>query len=98
MVLHIDPEKRELRELKEAAIWRRKRVVEIGCGDGRLTERLANLGARIDAIDPEAKLIRAARRRKPARLAARIRYHVGKAEHLPAGNGSVDRVVFAWSL
>lgn len=98
MPLHIDPERNEVRALDAATDWRGRKVIEIGCGEGRLTLRLAGLGAFVDAYDPEAKLIRAARREKPARLAKRIRYHVGKAEHLRARDQSVERVLFAWSL
>lgn len=98
MPLHVDPDQDELRAIAAATDWRGRKVIEIGCGDGRLTLRLAGLGALVDAYDPEARLIRAARRQKPAKFVKRIRYHVGHAEHLPARDESVDRVIFAWSL
>ena len=98
MPLHVDPDQNELRAIAAATDWRARKVIELGCGDGRLTLRLAGLGASVDAYDSEARLIRLARRQKPVRFAKRIRYHVGHAEHLPVRDGSVDRVVFAWSL
>lgn len=98
MSLRIDPEQNEVRALKGVTDWRHKRVLEIGCGEGRLTLRLARLGAIVDAIDPEAKLIRAARRALPRRFAKRIRYHVGKAERLDPPDESFDLVVFSWVL
>lgn len=98
MALHIDPELNEVRALKQVADWHRKRVIEIGCGDGRLTLRLARLGALVHAIDPDAKLIRTARQSLPKRFAWRVRYHVGKAEHLDQANDSFDLAVFAWAL
>jgi len=98
MPLRIDPEQNEVRALQRVADWRRKRVLEVGCGDGRLTLRLARLGAVVHAIDPDAKLIRAARRNLPRRFASRIRYRVGTAEQLKHPNESFDLVVFAWVL
>jgi 2-polyprenyl-3-methyl-5-hydroxy-6-metoxy-1,4-benzoquinol methylase len=98
MTVRIDPEENEVRALKRVADWRRKRVIEIGCGDGRLTLRLAKLGAIIHAFDPDAKLIRAARRNLPKRFGQRVRYHVGKGEQLNHADESFDLVVFAWAL
>ena len=98
MGIEIDPEQNEVRALERVTNWRRERVIEIGCGDGRLTLRLVGLGAFVTAIDPDAKLIRTARKKLPKRFAKRIRYHVGKAEHLDHANESFDLAVFAWSL
>ncbi len=98
MAIDIDPEQNEIRALERATHWRHARVIEIGCGDGRLTLRLARLGAVVHAIDPDAKLIRTARGKLPKRFAKRVRYHVGKAEHLDYPNESFDLAVFAWAL
>ena len=106
MAIIIDPERREIEALKQAADWRGARVLpgpdartgEIGCGDGRLTLRLAQLGARVTAFDPDRALIRQARRNLPKRWAARVKYYAGSAEVLKHRDESFDRVVFAWSL
>lgn len=99
MTIRIDPEENELRALRKIGVdWKNKHVLEIGCGDGRLTLRLARLGANIQAIDPNAKAIRAARRNKPARFADRIHYSVGNARQLRSKSEAFDIVVFAWSL
>jgi ubiquinone/menaquinone biosynthesis C-methylase UbiE len=98
MSIAVDPQQRELRALARAVRWRGRRVLEIGCGDGRLTLRLASLGARISAIDPNAAAIRSARRRLPRRDASRVRYRVAQAERLPYRACEFDTVVFAWAL
>jgi len=98
LAIRVDPEQNEVRALERVTNWRGKRVIELGCGDGRLTLRLARMGAFVSAIDPDAKLIRTARRRLPKRFARRIRYHVGKAEHLDHANESFELAVLAWSL
>ena len=98
MTLRVDPENNEVRALKEMAEWRGKRVLEIGCGNGRLTRRLAKLGAQVDALDPDKTLIATARKELPARYSDRIRFKVGSVENLKYSQQTFDIVVFAWSL
>lgn len=98
MPLRIDPEENELRALRRATNWRRKKVLEIGCGEGRLSLRLARLGAQVVAIDPDRSLITKARRQLPARFADRVRYRVGRAENLEFPSQSFDLVIFSWSF
>lgn len=99
MAIKVDPEERELHELEHATRWRGMRVLEIGSGDGRLTRRLARLGAAsIQALEPDAKQVTAARAALPRRLARRIAYHVGHAQRLPYRAQEFDCVVFAWAL
>ncbi len=99
MTLNIDPAKLELKFLRQAASWRGKRLLEIGCGDGRLTLRLASLGpARIDALDPDPAKVRLARRLLPAALKRLIHYGVGQAQHLKFPPSTFDIVIVSWAL
>jgi ubiquinone/menaquinone biosynthesis C-methylase UbiE len=98
MRVRLDPNRTEVEALKHAAEWRLKRVLDVGCGDGRLTLRLAGLGALLHGIDPDRKLIREARQRLPRRFAGRVRYSVGDAQDLRLPDGTFDAVVFSWSL
>jgi len=98
MALRIDPEKNEVQALKAMTGWHNKRVLEIGCGNGRLTRRLANLGAQVEAIDPDRKLIAVAKKDVPARLSDRIRFKVGSALDLKYPNQTFDIAVFSWVL
>jgi ubiquinone/menaquinone biosynthesis C-methylase UbiE len=98
MTLRVDPEQNEVRALKSVTGWRGTRVLEIGCGDGRLTLRLARLGAIVHASDPKTEVIAKARKNLPKRFAGRVRYKVGQAERLEYRDESFDAVVFAWSL
>jgi 2-polyprenyl-6-hydroxyphenyl methylase/3-demethylubiquinone-9 3-methyltransferase len=98
MALHVDPEGNEVRALERVADWRRKRVIEIGCGGGRLTLRLAALGASVHALDPDPNAVRLARRALPGRYTSRVRYRVGDATQLKVPDESFDIAIFAWSL
>jgi ubiquinone/menaquinone biosynthesis C-methylase UbiE len=98
MAITLDPQERELRALARLVPWRGQRVLEIGCGDGRLTRRLAGLEARVTAIDPDSSEIRKARAALRRRDARRIIYRVGRAERLSYRPHEFDAVVFAWAL
>ena len=99
MALVMDPAGEEIRALKKITDWRGKRVLEAGCGNGRLTLRLAGLGAtKILAVDPDPTAIRAARKALPEKYKERIEYRVGNAEHVKQKAAQFDIVVFSWVL
>ena len=94
----IDPEGRETRALARVTRWRGASVLDVGCGDGRLSLRLARLGAKVVGIDPAASDIRSARQKLPRRYWNRIEYHVGTGTRLKQPTASFDVVLFSWSL
>ena len=98
MSIIIDPEGKEIDALRRLAKWRGAHVLEVGCGDGRLTLRLAQLGAQVVAFDPKRSLIRKARRKLPRQFAKQIKYYSGSKGILKYPAESLDVVVFAWSL
>ena len=70
----------------------------MGCGEGRLTEGLAQEAAHVLAFDPDAEAVEKGRTALPAELADRVSFLVASAEQLEIAPGSFDLVVFSWSL
>ena len=60
MSLFKDPERTERKYLHKFADFATKRVIEIGCGDGRLTWQYAKHTKFVAGIDLEANDLRAA--------------------------------------
>jgi ubiquinone/menaquinone biosynthesis C-methylase UbiE len=94
----LDPEGAHLAALRRLADFRGRRVLEMGCGEGRLSVGIAADAAELVAFDPDRKSIAAARRALGAELAARVDYRVASAQELEIERSSFDLVVFSWSL
>ncbi len=71
------------------------RLLDIGCGAGRLTHELAKRGANVTGIEPDP--IQAAKNRE-AEPVAGVTFVEGRAQELAAGDGSMDGVFFKYSL
>lgn len=92
----IDPEEHELTAVLEALPRRRgSRVLEIGCGDGRLTRRYASHVGSVLAIDPDEASIAALR---AGGVDANVDAHAWPVDRVAAAEGSFDAVLFSWSL
>ncbi len=74
------------------------RVLELGCGDGRLTFRYAQKAASVLAVDPDADVIERARAALPRELADTVTFAVTGAEEVDAPRASFDLALFSWSL
>lgn len=94
----LDPEGAHLAALLRLADFTGLRVLEMGCGDGRLTPGIAERAASVLAFDPEADKVAVAQRTLPAELRERVAFRVAAAEALEVEPGSFDLVVFSWAL
>lgn len=95
----LDPEGAHLAALLRLAEFRDRHVLEVGCGDGRLTTGIAAVGAaRILAFDPDAAAVERACRSLPAELAARVTFKIASATEIDLEPSSFDFVLFSWSL
>jgi len=93
-----DPERTEVRVLRRHVPFMGARILDIGCGEGRLTRRIAGVARAVVAIDPNAALIARAKQLTPASLQEKVRYRTGAAEHLRLAPQSFEVAVFSWSL
>ena len=94
----IDPEGAELVALGKVVDFAGLRVLEVGCGDGRLTWRYAGQASSVLATDPDESSIRRARRLRPPELRDRVRFSVAGATDFKTPRSSVDLAFFSWSL
>jgi ubiquinone/menaquinone biosynthesis C-methylase UbiE len=76
-----------------AGLDRGSRVVEVGCGTGKLTEELVACGLRIEAVDPGRNLIELARRR--VNDSELVRFHLGRFEDVSLPERRFDAIFAA---
>ena len=98
MTVREDPEGTEIKLIEKYATFKGKDVLEVGCGNGRLTFQYAASTRSVHAIDASARDLAEARKAIPKSLARKIRFRVGRGESLHLEDESVDLVFFAWSL
>jgi ubiquinone/menaquinone biosynthesis C-methylase UbiE len=94
----IDPDGVESVTIRELVDLRGLRIVEIGCGDGRLTFECAREAASVLAFDSDEDSIRKARQATPDALRRRIRFEVADAAAIELPKGEFDLALFSWSL
>lgn len=98
MHLQKDPEHNETRHLRDFADFAGKRVLEVGCGEGRLTWRYASASSLTLGLDPDRNALRVARMDCPSNLAKRVHFINAHAEHIPFRKETFDIAILAWSL
>jgi len=105
MSVQLDPQGREIRALLQVAgEFDGKHVLEIGCGDGRLTWRYAQRAASVVGIDPNADKIARAISMTPEDYIGRLDLRVSDLEAfalawLKEQPGVLfDLVLLSWSL
>jgi ubiquinone/menaquinone biosynthesis C-methylase UbiE len=75
-----------------------KRVLEVGCGAGRLTAFAAERAASVYAFDPNAENVAAARAALDDEQRRRVRFAVHDAEALDVPRARFDIALCGWSL
>lgn len=76
MAMTLDPEAAETKVIHGLVDFRTRGVLEIGCGDGRLTWRFADQAASVLAIDPKEADIAVAKERTPDALKSKVSFKV----------------------
>jgi ubiquinone/menaquinone biosynthesis C-methylase UbiE len=75
-----------------------KRVLEVGCGKGRLTTLAAARASSVYAFDPSAENVAAARAALTSEQLRRVRFAVHDAEALDVARELFDIAICGWSL
>ena len=94
----VDAEGAHVAAIQRATDIRNRRILEVGCGEGRLTWGMAPVAASVLAFDPDAAYVATARAFCPEELQEKVRFEVARAEEIEVPAQSVDLVFFSWSL
>ena len=97
-MLQQDPEGTEGRTLHKFADFDGRRVLEIGCGDGRLTWKYAGKTRSVIALDLELDDLRIAMADRTASAPPIASFLQADSLHLPFQKEKFDIAVLAWSL
>jgi ubiquinone/menaquinone biosynthesis C-methylase UbiE len=93
-----DPEQNETKNLRKFIDVAGKRLLEIGCGEGRLTWRYAGAARSVTGIDVDRNALRVATYDRPEDLENKVHFINSQAEHLPFRKETFDIALLAWSL
>lgn len=96
-----DPEQAETRAIHELVEFSDRDVLEVGCGDGRLTWRYADRTRSVLALDPDAAAIEQARAHLddlPEERRPRVIFQVADITHEALPAAAFDVALLAWSL
>jgi SAM-dependent methyltransferase len=98
MPAFVDPETIEDNILHALADFRSTRVLEIGCGDGRMMRHYVPQSALAVGLDLDRDEMMLSREDHLKPWQRRVRLVQGRAEALPFPDASFDLVIFGWSL
>ncbi len=94
-----DPEGFEQKILHKYANFANMRVLEVGCGEGRLTWKYAGASALTVGIDPDHDALRVARAdAQDKSCGTRVHFAGAGARQIPFVNETFDIAILAWSL
>jgi cyclopropane fatty-acyl-phospholipid synthase-like methyltransferase len=101
MEIEFDPQGRETSALlSQTGALQGKSVLEIGCGDGRLTWRYALAAARVVGIDPDGEKVVKAIQDRPVEIDDKVQFLASDLfTYTQANPGErFDLALLSWSL
>lgn len=98
MTVQRDSERNESKYLHRFADFTDKRVLEIGCGEGRLTWQYARETQSTIGIDSDSDALRVATSDKPHALENKVHFLCAASEYLPFSKETFDLAILAWSF
>lgn len=94
MPLVVDPDGVELETIRGLFDLRGKRVLDVGCGEGRLSFACAEAGADVFGFDADEEAVEVAR----SRARPGVRFEVADAAEIELPRRKFDLALFSWSL
>jgi ubiquinone/menaquinone biosynthesis C-methylase UbiE len=98
MTIQKDIERNETKYLHKFVDFTRKQILEIGCGEGRLTWQYAEAPRSTVGIDLAADALRVALIDRPADLQNKVYFSRAMSEQLPFSKETFDIAILAWSF
>ncbi len=95
MARTVDPQGRELELIERIADWAGKDVLDVGCGEGRTSRRLARRAATVLGVDPDQAAVARAR---AGGTSDTCRFQAADVLDLALPPASFDLVVFSRSM
>ena len=96
-MLH-DPEQVETHAIQELVSFTDADVLEVGCGDGRLTWRFAEQARTVLALDPKPEAITTAQASCSPALRQQVTFQAADITTVALDPAAYDVVVLSWSL
>jgi ubiquinone/menaquinone biosynthesis C-methylase UbiE len=98
MTIQKDSEKNETKYLHKLVEFTNQRVLEIGCGEGRLTWQYAKETHSTVGIDLDAGSLRVATIDRSSDLENKVYFSRAMSEQLPFSKEMFDVAILAWSF
>lgn len=99
MAILYESDEKIQRLLEKYVDYNGKRVIDIGCGDGKLALSIAASTEKTIGIDPDLEDIKVARQNTPATLADRVEFYDTSIEDfIPKTDSLFDVALYLWSL
>ena len=98
MTFQKDAEQNEIRALRKLVDFKDQRVLEVGCGEGRLTWEYAHAARQVVGIDPDLDAVRVANYDMPDELRKTTAFACASSLKLPFPRESFDIALLSWSL
>ena len=98
MSIALDPEQAETRAMHRLVNFTGTDVLEVGCGDGRLTWRFAEQARTVLALDPKPEAITTAQASCSPALRQQVTFQAADITTVALDPAAYDVVVLSWSL